>query len=223
MGRYQVALDAAARAVELEPRQVFGQMNLLTALVALNRFDEAKGVAGRMLERDPNNRSAHIARYAIADFLGDTAARDRELAWSRATADGSGVHLRGGGVGRTAWAVRRVQRGCFRTSFGTESGLAQRRRGREHAQRDGVATTRSPAWTARPEQAVDASVALARTDTSVGVAAHRRRPSPAARTTRKRSWSVRSRIRPLSTLNIGVFAPTARMALALDGPLRPTR
>jgi tetratricopeptide (TPR) repeat protein len=71
MGRYQIAVDAAARAVELDPRQIFGQMNLLTALIALNRFDEAKGVAGRMLERDPDNSSAHTARYAMADFLGD--------------------------------------------------------------------------------------------------------------------------------------------------------
>ncbi len=137
MGRYQIALDAATRAVELEPRQIFGQTNLLTALVALNRFDEAKVVASRMLEQNPDNGSAHTARYAMADFLGDTALRERELAWSRATADGSGVHLRGGGVRRTAWPVRRVH-AAVRGRRAYQPGLAQRRRGREYAQRDGI-------------------------------------------------------------------------------------
>jgi DNA-binding winged helix-turn-helix (wHTH) protein/tetratricopeptide (TPR) repeat protein len=87
MGRYQIAVDAARRAVQLEPREQFGQINLMTALAALQRFDEANAAAGRILERDPNNGHAHGVRYAIADFEGDAAARQREVAWSDAQPD----------------------------------------------------------------------------------------------------------------------------------------
>ena len=169
MGRYQIAVDAAARAVELEPRQIFGQMNLLTALLALNRFDEAKGVAGRMLERDPDNSSAHTARYAMADFLGDTAARDRELAWSRTTADGSGViYVEAESAaqhGRFAECTRLFQ-DVVRTSRALHNDAAAANTLSVLASYDALAGLDGPA-----RQVVDASVALGRTDTSVGIAA----------------------------------------------------
>ena len=148
MGRYQIAVDAAARAVELEPRQIFGQMNLLTALVSLNRFDEAKRVAGRMLEQDPDNSSAHTARYAMADFLGDTAGRDRELAWSRTQATlpvsstwrPSPPHSMGGSPRR---------RGCFRTWSAAVGRCTMMPRPRTPSA-SWHPTMPLPAWTARP-------------------------------------------------------------------------
>ena len=202
MGSYQIALDAATRAVALEPRQVFGQTNLLTALVALNRFDEAKKVAARMLERDPDNSSAHTARYAIADFLGDTAARDRELAWSRATADDSGVVY--------VEAESAAQHGRFAESSAAvsgrrspQSGLAQRRRGREHPQRDGV--VRRPCRPGRPGQRSRGRVGRSRADRHERRRrGHRLRPSPprarhasAARRIRSRSAAVHAQHRRL--------------------------
>jgi tetratricopeptide (TPR) repeat protein len=216
MGRYQIALDAAARAVELEPRQIFGQTNLLTALVALNRFDEAKGVAARMLERDPDNSSAHTARYAMADFLGDTAARDRELAWSRATAANSGViYVQAESAaqhGRFAEA-RRLFQDVVRSSRASHNDAAAANTLSEMASYDALAGLEGPA-----REAADASVALARTDTSVGVAAIVYGLLRRAHDTQAQLDAF-DRDRPLSTLNIGVFAPTARMALALDGPV----
>jgi len=214
MGRYQIALDAAARAVELEPRQVFGQTNLLTALVALNRFDEAKGVAARMLEQDPNSSAAHTARYAMADFLGDTAARDRELAWSRATADDSGViYVEAESAaqhGRFAESTRLFQ-DVVRSSRALHNDAAAANALSEMASYEVLAGLDGPA-----REAVDASVALARTDTSIGVAA-------IVYGLLRRAHDTQAQLdafdldRPLSTLNIDVFAPTARMALALDG------
>jgi eukaryotic-like serine/threonine-protein kinase len=216
MGRYQIAADAATRAVELEPRQIFGQTNLLAALLGLNRFDEAKGVAGRMLERDPDNSSAHTARYGIADFLGDTAARDRELAWSRTAADGSGViYVEAESAaqhGRFAESTRLFQ-DVVRASRALHNDAAAANTLSALASYDALAGLDGPA-----RQVVDASLALARTDTSVGVAA-------VVNGLLRRAHDTQTQLegfdldRPLSTLNIGVFAPTARMALALDGPV----
>jgi eukaryotic-like serine/threonine-protein kinase len=216
MGRYQIAADAAARAVELEPRQIFGQTNLLAALLGLNRFDEAKAVAGRMLERDPDNSSAHTARYGIADFLGDTAARDRELAWSRTAADGSGViYVEAEAAaqhGRFAESTRLFQ-DVVRASRALHNDAAAANTLSALASYDALAGLDGPA-----RQVVDASLALARTDTSVGVAA-------VVNGLLRRAHDTQTQLegfdldRPLSTLNIGVFAPTARMALALDGPV----
>ncbi len=218
MGRYQVAVDAAARAVELESRQIFGQVNFLTALLALNRFDEAKEVAGRMLERDPDNSSAHTARYAMADFLGDTAARDRELAWSRATADGSGVIYAeaesAAQHGRFAECTRLFQ-DVVRTSRALHNDAAAANTLSALASYDALAGLDGPA-----RQVVDASLALARTDTSVGIAAIVNGLLGRARDTQAQLEAF-DLDRPLSTLNIGVFAPTARMALALDAPGTP--
>jgi DNA-binding winged helix-turn-helix (wHTH) protein/tetratricopeptide (TPR) repeat protein len=215
MGRYQIALDAAARAVELDPRQIFGHMNLLTALLALNRFDEAKGVAGRMLEREPDNSSAHTARYAMADFLGDAAARDRELAWSRATADGSGViYVEAESAaqhGRFAECTRLFQE-VVRTSRALHNDAAAANALSVLASYDALAGLDGPA-----RQVVDASLALARTETSIGIAAIVNGLLGRAHETRAQIGAF-DVDRPLSTLNISVFAPTARMALALDGP-----
>jgi tetratricopeptide (TPR) repeat protein len=215
MGRYQIAADAAAHAVQLEPRQIFGQINLLTALLALNRFDEAKGVASRILERQPDNSSAHTARYAMADFLGDTAARDRELAWSRAAADGSGVIYAAAESaalhGRFDECTRLFQ-DVVRTSRALHNDASAGNTLSVLASYDALAGLDGPA-----RQAVAASLALARTDTSVGIAAIVNGLLGRAHDTQAQLAAFDLN-RPLSTLNIGVFAPTARMALALDAP-----
>ncbi len=218
MGRYQVAVDAGRRAVQLEPGQIFGQMNFLTALLALNRFDEAKAVAGRMLEREPDNSSAHTARYAMADFLGDTAARDRELAWSRATADGSDVIYAeaesAAQHGRFAECTRLFQ-DVVRISRASHNDAAAANTLSALASYDALAGLDGPA-----RQVVDASLALARTDTNAGIAAIVNGLLGRAHDTQAQLATF-DLDRPLSTLNIGVFAPTARMALALDAPGTP--
>jgi eukaryotic-like serine/threonine-protein kinase len=219
MGRYQIAVDAAARAVQLEPRQIFGQMNFLTALLGLNRFDEAKAVAGRMLEREPDNGSAHTARYAMADFLGDTAARDRELAWSRAAADGGSdvIYAEAESAaqhGRFAECTRLFQ-DVVRISRASHNDPAAANTLSALASYDALAGLDGPA-----RQVVDASLGLARTDTNAGIAAIVNGLLGRAHDTQAQLAAF-DLDRPLSTLNIGVFAPTARMALALDAPGTP--
>ena len=42
LGRYESAVGSARKAMELGPSQDFGSSNLLAALIALNRLNEAK-------------------------------------------------------------------------------------------------------------------------------------------------------------------------------------
>jgi tetratricopeptide (TPR) repeat protein len=91
IGRYEVAAQAAKRAIALGPRQTFPRVNLMTAFAALNRFSEATSAAHDVLARTPENISAHIALYAIARHLGDVATADRELAWAAQRPPSSGM------------------------------------------------------------------------------------------------------------------------------------
>ena len=87
MGRYEVAANASRRTVALEPNRSFGYTNLVTALVALKQYDEAKAVCRQELEHFPDNGSAHLVLYALGVSQHDAAATAREVAWSRAHPD----------------------------------------------------------------------------------------------------------------------------------------
>jgi tetratricopeptide (TPR) repeat protein len=91
IGRYEVAVQAATRAIALGPRQTFPLVNLMTACAALNRFSEATSAAHDILARTPENMSAHMALYAIARHVGDVATADRELAWAAQRPPSSGM------------------------------------------------------------------------------------------------------------------------------------
>ena len=84
MGRYDIAENAARRAVALEPNRLFGYTNLITALVASYRYDEAKAVCRQALEHFPDAPSAHVTLYALGAAQGDAAAVANEMAWSNA-------------------------------------------------------------------------------------------------------------------------------------------
>jgi tetratricopeptide (TPR) repeat protein len=214
IGRYEIAVDAAGRAVQLEPRQLFGQVNLMTALSALGRFDDAKASAARILEQDPDNGLAHVVRYAIADFLGDTAARTRELDWSRATPNDPGVlyvqaesaarHGRFAESTRDFQEVVQIDRASHNDAAAANT-LGVMASFQALAGLDGTAG-----------RAVDESLGLARTDTSVGIAAvvnalvGRRHESQA-------ELDAFDHDRPLAAFNIGMYGPTTRMVLALEG------
>ncbi|MGH9407897.1 MAG: tetratricopeptide repeat protein, partial [Vicinamibacterales bacterium] len=91
LGRYDVAVSAAKRAVELDPKQLFGRVNLMTALVSQNRFEDAIAEAKAILAIDPNNASAHVALYAIALHAGDAADEQREVEWGARHAGEEGI------------------------------------------------------------------------------------------------------------------------------------
>jgi DNA-binding winged helix-turn-helix (wHTH) protein/tetratricopeptide (TPR) repeat protein len=213
MGRYELARSAAARAVELEPRELFGQINLMTALAALGRFDEAKTAAARILERNPKNSIAHVVRYAIADYTGDEAARRSEVAWSGANPGDSGViYAEGESLarrGRYAEAARQFQQVvridraaqkdasaanalCVLAGFEALAGLNQSAR-----------------------DAVDQAVPLGLSATSGGLTAVVYALTGHAREAQA-SLDAYDRDLPLAMVNIGIYAPMARLALALE-------
>ena len=220
MGSYRIALDAATRAVALEPRQVFGQTNLLTALVALNRFDEAKKVAARMLERIPTtvlrtrrgmrSPTSSVTRLrATASSRG--AARPRTIpassTWRRSPPRSTGGSPSPGA--------------CFRTSFAAVGPCTTTPRPRTPSAR-WRRTTSLPAWTAQPEKPRTRR-SLLRGPTRASASRPSSTAFSAARTTRKRSsthsiWIGRS---PRSTLASSLRRHGWRSRLTVR--LRPTR
>jgi DNA-binding winged helix-turn-helix (wHTH) protein/tetratricopeptide (TPR) repeat protein len=89
MGRYEVAANAARRTVALEPNRSFGYTNLITALVGLKQYEDAKAICRQELEHFRDNASAHLVLYALGVSQHDAAATAREAAWSRAHPDRS--------------------------------------------------------------------------------------------------------------------------------------
>jgi tetratricopeptide (TPR) repeat protein len=82
LGRYEVAVDFARRAMELGPTQDFGSSNLISALIALNRLNEAKIICEQLLAKGRDNTFIHLDLLAIANLENDQAAIDHQLEWS---------------------------------------------------------------------------------------------------------------------------------------------
>lgn len=91
VGHYDVAAQSAARAVALDGKQIFPRVNLMTAYCSLNRFIECASQAREILARRPDNSSAHIVLYALARHTGDDAGARREIAWAEQHPSDSGV------------------------------------------------------------------------------------------------------------------------------------
>ncbi len=215
MGRYDVAVDAASRAVALAPKQLFGHVNLMTALAALNRFDDAKRAASRILEGDSDNASAHLTRYAIACFAGDTAARDREVAWGEQHPNDAGmpyVEAEWAAAGGHIRATARLFRLAARRNHdsGNDPGAANALA--SSAEIEALVGDEAGAT----EDAM-AALALSRDELTVGITA-----LVAAQTGRIRDAAKQldelGRERPLSTFTMGVYAPMLRGAVATAEP-----
>src|SRR6185437_4696067 len=71
----------------LEPNRSFGYTNLVTTLVGLKQYEDAKAICRQELEHFPDNAAAHLVLYALGVSQDDAAATARELAWSRAHPD----------------------------------------------------------------------------------------------------------------------------------------
>ena len=211
LGRYDVAVEAASRAVTLAPRQLFGRVNLMTALVALHRFDEGDRVAAQILERDPDNTSAHLTRYALAIVAGDAGAADREIAWGARHPDDPGLPYVQG-----EWAAAHGQMAASARLFG-EAARRDRAAGNDEGAGDALASSAEmEALVGNNEvagQQAAAAVALSRGELTTGVTG-----LVAAQTGHLHDASAHleglSRDRPLSTFTMGVYAPMLRGAIA---------
>ncbi len=214
IGRYDVAVAAASRAVALNPRHLFGQINLMTALAALHRFDEARVVASRILDRDPDNTSAHLTLYAMASLGGNEAGASREVAWGRKHPDDTGMPY--------VEAESAAQHGRIAESLRLFRDVARidQAGGSDESAADALALSGEIAAlvgeNTAAQQASDAAVALMRNELVVGLAALVNAQTGRPRLAQQQLDEL-ERAHPLSTFTLGIYAPMARLVLAGQG------
>ena len=216
LGRFDLAANAAARAIELEPEHAFGYANRAIALLGLNRFDEAIDVSREAIRRGRDGEIIHSILFAVALIEGDKPGLAQERAWAAQHPDELGIsnseaemaeaqgRLKESGRLFAQLADRARSQGvpgyaaevlASEAEFDIEMG--QRARALKHA--------RAAAELGNYEQALE-SIALvyARAGDAAAVQA---------------LTNQINRRFPLSTYNISVFAPTIRTALAMTRPL----
>jgi Tfp pilus assembly protein PilF len=86
-GQHQQAVDAFREAIRLDPRFVPPYGNLAGSTIALNRFEEAKGLLAEASSRGLDFISLRRMAYLIAFLDNDSAAMTRELTLVRDTRD----------------------------------------------------------------------------------------------------------------------------------------
>jgi eukaryotic-like serine/threonine-protein kinase len=214
IGRYDVAVQAATRAVALGPTQLFPPTNLMTAYCALNRFTEASDTARSMLARSPDNPSAHIVLFATARHAGDDVGAAREVAWGKQHASQSGmfyIEAEDAGLhGRFAEMTR-----LFRESARIEREAGNAESAGNTLAFSAVLNSLAGRTDAAIADATSAS-ALGHNEIilgSVGIVDARTGRTEAA----EASLQMMNRLYPLSTYAIGMYAPMLRGVLAARG------
>ncbi|HET6889481.1 MAG TPA: tetratricopeptide repeat protein, partial [Pyrinomonadaceae bacterium] len=87
LGQYEKAVEEAREAIGLNPNAAPAHSNLATALVGLNRLDEAKEVIERALAQKIETMWMHRNLYLIAFVRGDTAAMKQQIEWANGKPD----------------------------------------------------------------------------------------------------------------------------------------
>jgi eukaryotic-like serine/threonine-protein kinase len=82
LGEYEKAVEEAREAISLNPNAAPAYSNLATALVGLNRLDEAKEVIDRALAQKIETVWMHRNLYLIAFVRGDAAAMKQQIEWT---------------------------------------------------------------------------------------------------------------------------------------------
>jgi serine/threonine protein kinase/tetratricopeptide (TPR) repeat protein len=82
-GQYEKSIEAAQRALALNPAHVFPPTNLGWSYLFLGRFDEARSVLQQALDRGLNDEGVHWGLYMLAVVEGDAEAMREHGAWSR--------------------------------------------------------------------------------------------------------------------------------------------
>lgn len=217
MGRYDVAANAAARANELNPTQLFGRANLTTALAGLNRFDEALAAADAILAISADHGYAHAALYAIAMHRHDAAAAEREVTWSAqhshepavpyAEAEAAASHGRMHEMRRLFHAVAQIDH-----ANGNDEGAG-------NALAFSAVLNSVVGLTGEASSDAAEAVALGQDEINRGSAAIVAARAGHAARAREQLASI-SRDFPKTTVNVGIFAPMIRGALL--NPARST-
>ena len=209
VGRYDLAAQSAARAVALDGRQIVPRVNLMTAYCSLNRFSECASQAREILARRPDNASAHIVLYALARHAGDEAGARREMAWAEQHPADSGVlYVEAEDAGQHGRFVEMTR--LFR-----EVARMTRAGGNDEGAGNTLAYSAViNSLAGRSDAALadaHAAAALGRNEIilgSVGIVEARAGHTEAA----EQSLTTMSRLYPLSTYALAMYAPAVRSA-----------
>jgi tetratricopeptide (TPR) repeat protein len=83
LGQFDKAIDAAQTSVRLNPNISAWQVTLGTALLRLNRYDEASGIFAGAVSHGLDDVRLHGGLYTTAAIRGDGAAMQQQVDWAR--------------------------------------------------------------------------------------------------------------------------------------------
>jgi len=212
LGRYDVAVDASKQAVHLVPNHNFGYINLLSGLIALNRLDEARSICEQLIGRGHDDTFIHLSLFNIASLRHDQQALAREYDWAQGHPDNIDM--------RTAQAEADAAMGKVKqsTEILEEAAKLSVAGGHAEAAANTLATSAEiNSEMGRTDLALKQSekaIRLSKNQIVLGLGA-----LIASRAgNEKRSRDLLDELDhdyPLSTFNMGLYAPMARTTLAL--------
>ena len=212
LGRYDVAVDASKQAVHLVPNHNFGYINLLSGLIALNRLDEARSICEQLIGRGHDDTFIHLSLFNIASLRHDQQALAREYDWAQGHPDNIDM--------RTAQAEADAAMGKVKqsTEILEEAAKLSVAGGHAEAAANTLATSAEiNSEMGRTDLALKQSekaIRLSKNQIVLGLGA-----LIASRAgNEKRSKDLLDELDhdyPLSTFNMGLYAPMARTTLAL--------
>ena len=87
LGQFARAAEEAREAIRLNPNAASGYSLLASALVGLNRLDEAKAIIGQALAQKLDTSAMHRTLYRIAFVQGDATTMEQQIAWAKGKPD----------------------------------------------------------------------------------------------------------------------------------------
>ena len=87
MGQYQQALDLFHEGLQRDPNNVIPHMAYAMALIALNRFTEARATLQDALDQKLNSTALHLQLYLLNFLAGDSEGMAEQVAWSNRSAE----------------------------------------------------------------------------------------------------------------------------------------
>ena len=87
LGQFGKAAEEAREAIRLNPNSASGYSLLASALVGLNRLDEAKAIIGQALAEKLDTSAMRRTLYRIAFVQGDAAAMQQQIEWAKGKPD----------------------------------------------------------------------------------------------------------------------------------------
>ena len=81
LGQYDKAVTETQEALRLDPDNLYEHTNLAMDLIALDHFDEARGVLDKARAKKLEGWTLHLFSYYLAFLQNDTSLMEREVAW----------------------------------------------------------------------------------------------------------------------------------------------